>query len=101
MIFSVVHILLTAAITSALALIIALWRLPANMPALNDAGRPPFPPSRRSPSPSPPLKLAQRASFRRRATFSSYAPTAARTNATAIWPNARPLPRSESLSPRT
>jgi hypothetical protein len=66
MIFSVVHILLTAAITSALALIIALWRLPAtawpdilaitvlsggavvlwrlsaNMPALNDDGLPGF-----------------------------------------------------------
>lgn len=66
MIFSVVHILLTAAITSALALIIALcrlprsawpdilaitvlsggavvlWRLSANMPALNDDGLPGF-----------------------------------------------------------
>jgi hypothetical protein len=66
MIFSLVHILLTAAITSALALIIALWRLPrsawpdilavtvlsgaavllwrlsANMPALNDDGLPGF-----------------------------------------------------------
>jgi hypothetical protein len=66
MIFSVGHILLTAAITSALALIIALWRLPrtawpdilaitvlsgvavvlwrlsANMPALNDDGLPGF-----------------------------------------------------------
>src|SRR5437764_15413775 len=66
MIFSVVHILLTAAITSVLALIIALWRLPrsawpdilavtvlsgvavllwrlsANMPALNDDGLPGF-----------------------------------------------------------
>lgn len=66
MIFSVVHILLTAALTSALALIIALWRLPrtnwldilavtvlsggavllwrlsANMPALNDDGLPGF-----------------------------------------------------------
>lgn len=66
MIFSVVHILLTAAMTSALALIIALWRLPrsawpdilavtvlsgvavllwrlsANMPALNDDGLPGF-----------------------------------------------------------
>jgi hypothetical protein len=66
MIFSVVHILLTAAITSALALLVALWRLPltawpdilaitvlsgaavmlwrlsANMPALNDDGLPGF-----------------------------------------------------------
>jgi hypothetical protein len=66
MIFSVVHILLTAAITSVLALIITLWRLPrsawpdilaitvlsgvavvlwrlsANMPALNDDGLPGF-----------------------------------------------------------
>lgn len=66
MIFSVVHILLTAAMTSALALILALWRLPrtawpdilavtvlsgaavllwrlsANMPALNDDGLPGF-----------------------------------------------------------
>src|SRR5438270_4713894 len=66
MIFSVGHIMLTAAITSALALIIALWRLPrsawpdilavtvlsgvavllwrlsANMPALNDDGLPGF-----------------------------------------------------------
>lgn len=66
MIFSAVHILLTAAFTSALALIIALWRLPrtawpdilavtvlsgvavllwwlsANMPALNDDGLPGF-----------------------------------------------------------
>ncbi len=66
MIFSVVHILLTAAITSALALIVALWRLgrgawldilaitvlsglavllwrlSANMPALNDDGLPGF-----------------------------------------------------------
>lgn len=66
MIFSVGHILLTAAITSALALIVALWRLPrtawpdilaitvlsgvavllwrlsANMPQLNDDGLPGF-----------------------------------------------------------
>jgi hypothetical protein len=66
MVFSVVHIVLTAAMTSALALIIALWRLPrtawsdilaitmlsggavflwrlsANMPALNDDGLPGF-----------------------------------------------------------
>jgi hypothetical protein len=66
MIFSVGHILLTAAMTSGLALIIALWRLPraawpdilaitvlsggavvlwrlsANMPALNDDGLPGF-----------------------------------------------------------
>lgn len=66
MIFSFVHIVLTAAITSALALILALWRLPptawpdilavtvlsggavvlwrlsANMPALNDDGLPGF-----------------------------------------------------------
>jgi hypothetical protein len=66
MIFSVVHILLTAAITGALALILALrrlpptawpdivavtvlsgvavllWRLSANMPALNDDGLPGF-----------------------------------------------------------
>ncbi|HKS52854.1 MAG TPA: hypothetical protein VJS67_13385 [Pseudonocardiaceae bacterium] len=66
MIFSVGHIMLTAAITSALALITALWRLPrsawpdilavtvlsgaavvlwrlsANMPALNDDGLPGF-----------------------------------------------------------
>ena len=66
MIFSVVHILLTAAITGAVALILALWRLPrtawpdilavtvlsgvavllwrlsANMPALNDDGLPGF-----------------------------------------------------------
>jgi hypothetical protein len=66
MVFSVVHILLTAAITSTLVLIIALWRLPrstwpdilaitllsggavllwrlsANMPALNDDGLPGF-----------------------------------------------------------
>lgn len=66
MIFSVAHILLTAAITSALALIAAFWRLPrsawldilaitvlsgvavllwrlsANMPQLNDDGLPGF-----------------------------------------------------------
>jgi hypothetical protein len=66
MIFSTVHILLTAAITSAVALIIAVWRLPrrawpdiiavavlsgaavflwrlsANMPPLNDDGLPGF-----------------------------------------------------------
>jgi hypothetical protein len=66
MIFSGVHILLTAAITSALALLVALWQLPrsawpdvvavtalsgaavllwrlsANMPALNDDGLPGF-----------------------------------------------------------
>ena len=66
MIFTVVHILLTAAITSAVALLVALWRLPrsawpdivavtvlsgaavllwrlsANMPALNDDGLPGF-----------------------------------------------------------
>ncbi|MGH3515681.1 MAG: hypothetical protein ACRDRB_25960, partial [Pseudonocardiaceae bacterium] len=66
MIFSVVHILLTAAITSAVALLVALWRLPrsawpdivavtvlsgaavllwrlsANMPELNDDGLPGF-----------------------------------------------------------
>jgi hypothetical protein len=66
MIFSVGHIVLTAAITSALALLVALWRLPltawpdilaitvlsgaavmlwrlsANMPALNDDGLPGF-----------------------------------------------------------
>src|SRR2546426_12472758 len=62
---------------------------PAERPSRLRAALPPSPPSRRSPSQSPPLKLAQpgqgqasprtaqaellRVSFRRRATFSSYA----------------------------
>ncbi|MCA1837191.1 MAG: hypothetical protein LC721_13095 [Actinobacteria bacterium] len=69
MIFGVGHILITAAVTSGLALMSALWRLPrracpdivaitvlsgggvllwrlsANMPALNDDGLPAFPPT--------------------------------------------------------